>query len=211
MKSATRNQKTDRIVVIGASFAEGWNPGEIAGLTVINKGVGGEQSFEMLSRFDKDVTFLKPKAVILWGFINDILRSKREEIDITMAKIGEYFEKMVKVARANKIIPILASELTIRGKGGWAETLAEWVGGILGKESYRNYVNEHVLAMNQWLKEYAKSNDLLMLDLQAPLSDKRGIRKKEYAAEDGIHISQKGYETLTFYARNVLATYMKNY
>ncbi len=211
MKGAARNHKIDRIVVIGASFAAGWNPREIAGLTVINKGVGGEQSFEMLSRFDKDVTFLNPKAVIIWGFINDIFKSKREEIDGTMAKAGESFEEMVKMAQDNGIIPILAAELTIREKDSWTEPVARWVGGIPGKESYQNYVNEHVLAMNQWLREYAKAHDLLLLDLQAALSDRRGMRKKEYTTEDGMHISKKGYETLTFYARDVLVAHIKNY
>ena len=41
---------------------------------MINRGVNGEQSFEMLKRFDSDVVATKPRAVILWGFINDVFR-----------------------------------------------------------------------------------------------------------------------------------------
>ncbi len=37
-----------RIVLLGASYAAGWNLDGIAGLTVINRGVGGQQSWDML-------------------------------------------------------------------------------------------------------------------------------------------------------------------
>ena len=54
------------IVVIGASYAGGWKPDRaIAGSRMVNKGVDGQQSFEMLARFETDVLALKPDGVIL--------------------------------------------------------------------------------------------------------------------------------------------------
>ena len=44
-------------------------------MPVINRGVAGQQSFELLARFDNDVVPERPRAVILWGFINDIFRA----------------------------------------------------------------------------------------------------------------------------------------
>lgn len=209
-KYVRRNTKQrNHIVIIGASFAQGWNPGGIAGLIVVNKGVGGERSFEIHSRFEKDVISLNPKAVIIWGFINDIFGTRREEIKTSLAKIRENYKEMIRLAQDNGIIPILATEVTIRGPDRWSETLAGWVGRIFGKESYQDYVNKHVLAMNQWLREHAKTNDLLLIDLQPLLSDERGIREKEYATQDGAHISKHGYEKITTYTREILETYLK--
>lgn len=106
---------------------------------------------------------------------------------------------MVKLSRTNGIIPILGTELTIRGADKLIENLSGLVGSILGKESYQAYVNKHVLAVNQWIKEFAKEEGILLLDFQPALSDSKGVRKKEFATKDGSHISPEGYEKMTSY------------
>ena len=204
------NESNSHIVLIGASYAKGLSFGEIDGIHFINKGVSGEQSFEMLARFQEDVLSLKPKSVIIWGFINDIFRSDRQNIDATLERVKTSFEKMVKLSKDNEIIPILATEVTIRPKDSWKETLAGWVGGLLGKESYQDYVNQHVIDVNQWIRDYAEQNDLLLLDLQPVISEENGRREKEYATKDGSHISQEGYKKLTKYAQGVLKQYFKD-
>jgi len=79
----------------------------------------------------------------------------------------------------------------------------------MGKKSYQDYINQHVLDVNQWIRDYAKQNGLLLLDLQPVISDDKGWRKKEYATKDGSHISEKGYEKLTEYATRVLEEYFR--
>ncbi len=74
----------------------------------------------------------------------------------------------------------------------------------MGKRGYQDYVNTHVLDMNQWIKQFASENDLITLDFQPLLSDENGIRKKEYATPDGSHISSAGYDKLSRYAQEVL-------
>jgi len=164
----------------------------------------------MLSRFQKDVLPLKPTAVIIWGFINDIHRSKRENIDATIARAKKSFMEMVKLAKDNGIVPILATEVTIRAKDSWSENLAGWIGSLLGKKSYQDYVNQHVMDVNQWLRDYADQQDLLLLDLQPVVSEENGRRKKEYAVKDGSHISENRYEKLTDFAWGVLSKYFEN-
>jgi len=92
----TRNSNSDNktLVVIGASYTRGWNISEIAGLKVVNKGVNGNQSSEMLARFQADVIAVKPRAVIIWGFINDIFGSKRDEVNDTLEKVKEHYKKI---------------------------------------------------------------------------------------------------------------------
>jgi lysophospholipase L1-like esterase len=204
------NKGDSPIVLIGASYAKGLSLDEIDDMRFINKGVSGEQSFEMLSRFDEDVILMKPKAVIIWGFINDIFRSDRQNIDASLERVKTSFEQMVKLSKDNEIIPILATEVTVRPKDSWKESLAGWIGGLLGKESYQDYVNQHVMDVNKWLRNYADQHDLLLLDLHAVISEGNGRRQKEYATKDGSHISQKGYEKLTEYAHGVLEQYFED-
>jgi len=189
------------IVLIGASYTRGWNIQEIAGMKVINKGVDGNQSFEMLSRFQEDVIANRPKAALIWGFINDIHRSKRGDIQSTIVRAKDSIKEMVKFSKSNGIVPILGTEVTIRGADKFIENMSAVIGSLLGKESYQAYVNKHVLAVNQWIKEFAKEEEILLLDFQPALSDEKGVRKKEFAVKDGSHISAEGYEKITSYVK----------
>lgn len=186
------------IVLIGASYAGGWNPGRpVGGYQVINKGVTGQQSFEMLARFETDVIAQKPYAVIIWGLINDIFRGNREKIEERLAHTRESFTTMVDSAQKSGIVPILSTEITVREREGWKERVAALVGKMMGKESYQDYVNQHVRKMNQWIREKAAKEGILLLDVHLALSDSRGERVKEYSNPDGTHISQQGYDVLT--------------
>lgn len=193
------------IVLIGASFVEGWDLAKIERFLVVNKGVSGETSSEMLSRFDRDVFSSVPTYVIIWGFINDIHRSERHAIGATLERTRANFKAMVDLSRKNGIIPILATELTIFGGKGYVEKIKTLLlEKVVRKESYRTYVNKHVLQLNEWMKSYARAEKLMILDLHQALSGKNGIRKEEYTTPDGTHIPKEGYKKLTQYVNHVL-------
>ena len=179
----------------------GWNLQEIAGCCLINKGVNGEQSFEKLSRFDHDVIAVNPRAFIIWGYINDIFRSERENLKVKMDAARDHLRKMVFTARVHRIHPILATEITICGPSGFRETAAAFAGRLIGKESYQDYVNEHVRALNLWIRQLSNEHEINLLDFESELSDDDGVRKREYAEADGSHISPRGYDQLTNYIR----------
>jgi lysophospholipase L1-like esterase len=202
-KTLMAEEKT--IVVIGASYAGGWNSDRpIAGFRFINKGIGGQQSFEMLARFETDVLAIKPDAVIIWGFINDVFRSDRAQMEQTLSRTRESILAMVESARKARIMPVLATEVTIRSKDGWSEALESIIGRILGKSSYQNYINRQVGETNRWLRDTATLDGILLLDLEAVLGDHQGVRRKEFSQSDGSHISKQGYEAITQYAEGRL-------
>lgn len=203
-------ENMETVVILGASYAAGWHPGATGDVRFINKGVPGEQSYEMLARFEEDVIQLQPRAVILWGYINDIHRSESGAMEQTKARVRQSFEDMVEMARANGIEPILATEVTMRGENSWKERVAAIVGRLLGKQSYQDKINGHVLELNGWLREYADRNGLLLLDLQPVLSDKNDRRLKEYAKDDGSHITAAGYEALTSNFKAVLERHFRS-
>jgi len=196
------------IVIIGASYAKGWSMSGIKDIRFLNRGVNGEQTSEMLSRFDRDVVSRKPEMVIIWGFINDIFRSSREEIEPKRMQIRKNIESMVQIAQGHGIRPILATEVTILGKDELRESVAGWIGGLLGKKSYQDYVNRNVIETNRWIRETAAHRNLILLDFQPLLSDSNYLRKKEYATPDGSHISPLGYDILTRYTEEVLMRQM---
>ena len=198
-----------KIVIIGASFVNGMSLKEAAGFAIENKGIGGNLSSEMLARFDRDVIACRPTGVILWPFINDIMRSKRENIGVALTDTRKNIVEMVKRAKRNNIIPILVSELTICEDEGLYAKIRDFIRSLLRKESYSSYVNKHVLNTNEWIRGYAAKNNLLVLDFQPLLSDRKGNRRKEYATPDGAHISPLGYDVLNRYTREVLGAYFQ--
>jgi uncharacterized SAM-binding protein YcdF (DUF218 family)/lysophospholipase L1-like esterase len=204
MQSSAEQDVRRPIVILGASYAGGWKPSSLAGHPVINKGVQGQQSFELLARFEQDVVAARPQAVIIWGFINDIFRTPRENVDAALTRAQGSSEQMIALARKNGIEPILATEVTVRPLDTWSELIGSWVGWVMGKESYQVWVNRHVGRGNEWLRATAKREGLLLLDLQPVLADSTGMRRKEFASEDGSHITPAGYAALDAYSRPIL-------
>ena len=198
------NNHVPRIVILGASYAKGWSPSGLPGVEVVNHGVAGEQSDEMLARFDRDVATLHPDSVVLWGFINDVFRAPRADIVERLSRTKEDFVAMIGRARAAGIQPILATEVTIRHKAGWMEDVHARVGRLLGRASYQDYVNGHVRAVNAWLRALARTEGLLLLDFESVVSGADGARRREYAQEDGSHISPDGYAAIDRYAAPLL-------
>jgi uncharacterized SAM-binding protein YcdF (DUF218 family)/lysophospholipase L1-like esterase len=198
------------VVLLGASYAQGWKTPQLGGVSLVNRGVAGQQSFELLARFDADVLPARPRAVILWGFINDVFRSPRDKVGAAIARSRGSVEDMVKRARAHGIEPIVATEITVRQKNTWSDNLATFVGGLLGRESYPGYVNGQVLENNRWLRTFAEREGLLLLDIQPVMSDASGYRKRELAVDDGSHISDAGYRALTGYVDPLLTTHFRS-
>jgi uncharacterized SAM-binding protein YcdF (DUF218 family)/lysophospholipase L1-like esterase len=204
----TEDWKSGPLVIFGASYAGSWNPPAVTGASaVLNRGVSGEQSSDMLARFERDVVSTNARAVVIWGFINDIFRAN--DPDAAAIRVHDNFVKMVRLARSNGIEPILATEVTIRPSDSWSETIAGLIGWVLGKESYQDRINRHVLSVNASLRQLAAQERLLLLDFHAVTSDKVGRRRPEFIDHDGSHITPAGYAALTAYAMPILEEYFR--
>lgn len=193
------------VVIIGASYVEEWNVHYFGDRPVINKGVTGQETGAMLARFEDDVVALKPAYVLIWGFCNDIFRGERSSIDNKLIETRNNIRQMVHIAQRNAIIPILATEVTIRHEHGLKESLLNFLySNLFQRSSYQDYVNEKVVAVNQWLRVFAKQKELVLLDFESLLADEKRYRQKRYAAPDGTHISSEGYKAITQYAQSII-------
>lgn len=193
------------LVIIGASYAGAWDIDELLGCGVINKGIDGNQSFEMRQRFDEDVIAEQPQIVLIWGFINDIFRADPDKMEAALRRIRESFEAMVANAKSHGIEPILATEVTIRERAGWDNWLMGMLGRIMGKTSYQSFINGHVMATNSWLREYAANQGLQLLDFEQVLASADGSRQARFAQDDGSHLTAAAYQAMTGYARKELS------
>jgi uncharacterized SAM-binding protein YcdF (DUF218 family)/lysophospholipase L1-like esterase len=201
---SVRRNPDGPVVILGASYARSWQPA-VDGLTFVNLGIAGEQSFEMRNRFAAAVLRHEPRAVILWGFINDVFRSPRDRIATTLARTRDSYVAMVQLARQAGIEPVLATEVTAGQKAGVKEAVAGIFGRLLAKQGYHDYVNRHVMDTNTWLRELAHQEGVLLLDFEQVFSTEgSGERRHEYTAADGSHITNAGYLALSAYAGPIL-------
>jgi acyl-CoA thioesterase-1 len=196
------------VVILGASYAAGWHP-ELDGRQVINRGVSGEESWQCLARFEADVVRAQPRAVVIWGFINDIFRSPKDRIGPTLERTRASLQQMVRSARERGIEPIVATEVTVRPTDSWRESLSSLVNPILGRSSYQDYINGHVHEINRWLRGVAEAEKVLLLDVHGALSTADGVRRRAFAAADGSHISDAGYAALRAYADPILRRHLE--
>jgi lysophospholipase L1-like esterase len=192
------------IVIAGASYAGGWKIDGVAGRRVINSGVSGEQTTEVLGRFERDVVAQRPRAVVLWGHINDVFRADRQRAAEAVARARRNYEQMFERAAANGIEVIVATEVTLPARRGIRERIAAVVNAVRGKESYQDWVNRHVMELNNWLRAMAVQRGMLLLDLERATADDDGRRLPAFAAADGSHITPAGYEHITAYAQPLL-------
>lgn len=206
-KPAVKTTQTgsSEIVIIGASYAKDWPVQQLAGRPVVNRGIGGQESHDIHARFEKDVVAQRPSAVIIWGFINDIFRAAPEALPTKKEAIKKNITEMVELARRNGVRPILATEVTMRGKRSATDTVMGWIGKLLGKRSYADNINGHVLEVNDWMRQYANANGVPLLDLQSVLAESSGLRKKEYTKDDGSHLTPAAYDALTNYVDPALS------
>lgn len=194
------------MIVIGASYVAEWENPKLPGYTVTTKGIGGEESSAVRARFERDVLALKPNVVMIWGHYNDIVRASTDNMAAVRQRAQDNYRWMTEQARAAGIEVILATEITIPIPDTFKENTMAWVAGLLGKQDYRSRKNEQIKAVNVWLRDYARSQNIKLIDLEKALDSGNGTRKVEYTREDNSHISPAGYQAITRYVAAQLAS-----
>jgi hypothetical protein len=185
------------LVIIGASYAADWGAPRLPGYRVRNVGIGGQETKDVLERFDRDVIAARPHAVVIWGHINNIYRAQNGDYVGAQQAAKSDYQAMLDRAKAEGIDVILATEVTLTEAMSWADRGIALVAPLLGKRSYADRINEHVRAVNDWLRAIARDRGLRVLDFESVLDDGSGFRRREFTREDGSHLSEAAYSVLT--------------
>lgn len=185
--NATRKPGAARVVFIGDSITENWllaDPGFFTG-AVVNRGIGAQTSAQMLVRFRADVVALRPQVVHILAGTNDVAGNNGP---LRPRDFQNNIESMVEIARANGIHVILGS-IPPSAAFNWQPSL---------KPAPR------IAALNDWLRDYARSRGLGYIDYHAALRGAGG-ELKPALGNDGVHPNQDGYAVMRRLAEAALA------
>ncbi len=188
------------LVVAGASYAGSWKIARLGQYSIVNRGKGGDETSQVLARFDSDVLALKPDAVLIWGHINDIHRASPDKRSAARERAKANLRAMVEKAREQGVVVMVGTEITLSKAIGLGNRLAAFINDLRGKEGYSAKINAEVRSINDWLRGYAREQGLKLFDFERVLDDGEGFREVEYTSADGTHVSDAGYAALTSYA-----------
>jgi lysophospholipase L1-like esterase len=170
----SEKMSSKKIVLMGNSITEHWQTYTPLFFKensfFINKGISGQTTVEMLSRFNEDVINQNPQAVYILAGINDIAQNSGY---ISIDDISTNIIKMGLLAQKNNIKVIICSVMPV--------TEITW------NEKIKN-ANQKVIELNQKLINKSKKNNFTYLDYYSKMKDE--LNSLTY---DGLHPNEKGY------------------
>ena len=176
-----------RVVFIGDSITENW-VGLAPSLFVsgaVGRGISGQTSPQILVRFYQDVVRLRPKVVHIMIGTNDLAGNTGPN---SPEMYTNHVAAMVDLAKANGIAVVIGSILPA-AKFPWKPALAP---------------AKQVVALNAWLKDYAKARGAVFADYHSALVNAEGGMNPDIAP-DGIHPNAKGYAVMEPIAKAAIA------
>lgn len=174
---------TDNFVFLGDSITDFYPLEELYdGLPVVNSGISGYTTDDILNNLDNMVSIYNPTKVFILIGTNDIEREKSS--DEIVNNIQEIVDRILK-KRSNvkiyieSIYPINNTE---------NQKISH---GMVGRRN-----NTTIQEINRKIKKYCKENDYVYIDMYSKLVDKDGNLDLKYTTE-GLHISDLGYLKIT--------------
>jgi lysophospholipase L1-like esterase len=162
-------------IFLGDSITENWQIADPAFFSdqVLDRGISGQTSPQMLLRFFDDVVNLHPKVVHILAGTNDVAGNTGP----TRAEdFRNNIEAMVQLAKLHHIRVVLGS----------IPPAAAFLWRPEAKPA------PSIKALNQWLQRYARSNGIKYVDYFSALADANGGLKASLSA-DGVHPNRDGY------------------
>lgn len=172
---------SSRTVMMGNSITQIWPDYDKAFFTdnnLVGRGISGQTSYQMLSRFRDDVVLLRPATVVICAGTNDIAENSHPySEERTMGNIMS----MTEIARANGIRVVLATVPPA--------VAFPWIKGI-------ENVGEKIVSLNRRIKAYAAANGLPCVDYHTALVGSDGLAPAHGLTTDGVHPSLDGYRIM---------------
>ena len=181
------------VVFIGDSILSSWPslqpPNEFFGMQIVNHGIPGDTTSNMLARFRRDGVHLRPRVVVILGGLNDLAQTP---LSITEQNLSV----MTHTAHEHKMQVVLATLPPARKPNGNAPAAA-----TAGQDE--------ILAFNSWLKSFAEQNHFAVADLYSTLADERGFYQTGLTY-DGVHPTAEGYQRMEPVLRGAIQKAISN-
>ena len=159
------------ILFVGSSSIRGWDEKHsFPKLKTINRGFGGSQMEDCLYYMDRIVLPYQPKTIVLYEGDNDI--NKKKPPRRVYEDYLEFVKRVHEQLPRTKIIFIAIKP-----------SIKRW-----------NLVDK-MREANRLIREYTRRDErLVYLDIDTPMIGEDGKPKSDIFKEDGLHLSEKGYE-----------------
>ena len=185
-----------RVVMLGDSITEFWEFPAVPGVSLINRGIAGQNSSQMLLRFEDDVVALSPFAVVLLCGTNDLRAYVGTPASVSasaLARILRNVRAMADIAKANGIRVLLCALPPV------------------GSDSERvSRSSEGIRSVNFWLEKFALERGYPFVDFHTALADLNGFLPEKFG-EDGVHPNKQGYGQMWPALKSVIATLLQNH
>lgn len=156
---------------------------------IINKGVGGDKTEDLLERIEKDVYQYNPSDVIILVGINDILH------DINDDDILLNIETIVNDIKLNRPAANI-----------FVESIYPINEKLINENKEHKVYNKNIKSINKEIKQMCLQNGVTYINVFDSLTDEEGNLKKLYTKE-GLHLTNLGYLRVT----SVLQEYIKKW
>ena len=167
-----------RVVFMGDSITDFWkmaSPGFFVD-GILDRGISGQTSGQMVLRFQADVVGLHPAVVHVLAGTNDAAGNTGPQRPIDLEN---NLRTMVELARAHGIRVIIG---TIPPAHYFF-----WQKGIDPRA--------RIAEVNAWIRDYARREKLPLVDYHAVLANPDGIFREELS-NDGVHPNANGYRAM---------------
>ncbi len=182
---ALEGQKV-RAVFMGDSITDNWINADPSMFTdgLVDRGISGQTTAQMLVRFRQDVIALKPQVVHIMAMTNDIAGNTGAA---TMDTVLGNIQTMAELADAHGIKVVLAS-VPPAGAFPWSPGLQP---------------APQIAAINRWLADYARSRGFTYVDYHSAMAQADGAMKPGLST-DGVHPTAQGYAIMRPLARQAI-------
>ncbi|MEW6157406.1 MAG: SGNH/GDSL hydrolase family protein [Verrucomicrobiota bacterium] len=170
------------ILFVGSSTVRLWHTlqQDFPGYRIVKRGFGGSQIEDVMTFLDRIVLPYEPRMILLYAGDNDLAAGKTPE------EVVKDFEEFV--AEIHKELP-----KTRIGFISVKPSLARW------------HLLKKVRKTNRLIQELTQKDPLVTyIDVFTPMLDEKGRLKTIYLADDGLHLSPKGYALWTAIIRTNL-------
>jgi lysophospholipase L1-like esterase len=180
-----------RVVYLGDSITEGWKNADPTFFNdgVLDRGISGQTTAQMLLRLRSDVLELHPQVVHIMAGTNDVAGNTGAT---SLAQIEGNIASMAELARAHGIRVVLAS-IPPAARFPWQPALRPAV---------------HIQALNAWLKAYAQREGFVYADYYSALANAEGALPSSFS-EDGVHPNAAGYAVMKPIAEQSVAAALR--
>lgn len=190
-KEVTYYVNDENIVFFGDSITEGYNINEFFPDTyVVNSGVGGNKTIQLLDRIETDVYKYNPSKVFILIGINDLNNG------ISKKDILNNIQKIINGIKINRKY----TKIYIESIYPINRTMLDEIKFSFNKD----ISNSTIIDVNSGIRTLCEENEVTYINVYDSLLDTDGNLKKVYTKE-GLHLTDLGYFKVT----KVLETYIK--